>query len=776
MPTASLVFVTALLDLREDRSKDRSTEVRIRHFRTLASSGIPIVLFLSRSFKACDVSAYPNVRIVWLEFEDLPLFKSLAGHTVKMPPRRTVHHDTANFMILMNSKVDLVLKAASLAASLVTATHYAWIDFNITHVVKTGLGPFLNRLQLLAASRLRSPLLLFPGCLDRGPVVFDAVHWRFCGGFFLGDLASLRGLGDMIREHGIPAFLDRGLTWEVNLWAHLEQTHGFAPTWYKADHDASILAVPSASALSVVASLTTIPSRIRTTCRSAIDSLLEQVDHIFLSVSKTYRRWPEPVLIPSYLFEAPYKDHVTVVLCEDRGSISKVLGPRGRLDPKQWAFVCDDDQVYQPGLVKAMMAKVEALCAYQNRCDTIRQNTSGGLIHGYVGYLIQPSWFDDLDPAEEGFRIDDQTLSAHLHHKNIPIRPTGLEAYDQLFAILDQGHERIGADALGHLGVRDQDVRRLAETLRVRFLRNGEVVRFLCRAPGARQGTYTYPPLSGYEPTSPSFLTYKGVPLLSIRYVNYRLTAKGLYSIEDEKGHLRTQNVLALLADSLTKIESAAPLVTRTFLSQTCVGIHGLEDVRLYEDGSGALRFLATQREWSSTRQNRIVRGDLVGSCLTNLEVLEPPTPTHCEKNWIPFGSDFIYGFHPLQLGSVSNGVLSIHTEWATPVGWEGLRGSTVPFEYQGAQWLVVHTSDETVPRHYRHRLVVLETGSGTPLQQSSSFVFGRDGIEFCIGFTIKDGAAWFWYSQHDCDPVWLTLPMDRVVGWMSPLENTNRV
>ena len=65
--------------------------------------------------------------------------------------------------------------------------------------------------------------------------------------------------------------LEKGLTWEVNLWSYLENTEAFAfaPTWYKADHDASILAVPSASALSVVASLTTIPSRIRTTCRSA---------------------------------------------------------------------------------------------------------------------------------------------------------------------------------------------------------------------------------------------------------------------------------------------------------------------------------------------------------------------------------------------------------------------------------------------------------------------------------------------------------------------------
>jgi hypothetical protein len=272
-------------------------------------------------------------------------------------------------------------------------------------------------------------------------------------------------------------------------------------------------------------------------------------------------------------------------------------------------------------------------------------------------------------------------------------------------------------------------------------------------------------------------LTYRGVPLLNIRYVNYKLTANGQYVIHDEEGSLRTQNILALLDDSLTRIEMSTPLAVRTSIAQTCVGIHGLEDVRLYEE-AGRVRFVATQREWSSTRQNRIVRGDVVGPCLTNLEVMEPPTHTGCEKNWIPWGSDFLYGFHPLQIGSVADGKLSIHTEWATPPSWASLRGSTVPVSYQGASWLVVHSSDDVVPRHYRHRLIVLESGTGRPLQSSPPFVFGRNGIEFCIGFCIreKEREVQFWYSQHDCDPVWLTVPLDLVVSWMCPVENTKRV
>jgi len=785
--THPLVFVTALLDLREDRSKDRSVEVRVRHFQKVGRSGIPIVLFLSRSYASYEFPA--NVRVEWLEYEDLLLYKTFLDKPVRLPSRRTEHHDTQAFLILMNSKVDLVLKAMDL----VPASHYAWIDFNVTHVVKTGLGPFLNRLQMLANSRLRTPLLMLPGCWGKGVgqgSEFDAILWRFCGGFFIGDRASIEGFGALIREKGVPAMLERGLTWEVNLWAYLENEQGgVLPTWYKADHDASLIAVPSAEALSVVATLTTIPPRLQT-CRATLDSLLDQVDHIYLSVSKTYRRWPEPYVLPDYLFQEPYRDRVTVVLCEDIGSLAKVLGPtakvlgptakvlgpKGSLSPNQWTFVCDDDQVYKPGLVKAMMSRVDALCIYQNRCETFRHHTSGGLIHGYVGFLAPNGVWQGLEPVEEGRCIDDQVLSSHLACTQIPIRPTGLESYEDLFAVLEEGHEQGGAEALASLGSRDQDVSRLSEALRLRFLRNGEVVRFLCREPGVRLGSYPYPVMAGCEPSNPSFLTYRGVPLLNIRYVNYRLTAGGQYMIEDREGYLRTQNTLALLNDSLTRIETSTPLSVRTHLAQTCVGIHGLEDVRLYEDSAGVLRFVATQREWSPTRQNRIVRGDLVGSCMTNLEVLEPPITTGCEKNWIPFGPDFIYGFHPLQIGSIVNGQLSIHTEWATPPSWAGLRGSSVPIRHEGASWLVVHSSDETVPRHYRHRLVVLETTSGKPLLSSPPFVFGRDGIEFCIGFCIRGDVAWFWYSQHDCDPAWITVPLPLVVSWMSPVENTNRV
>jgi hypothetical protein len=55
--------------------------------------------------------------------------------------------------------------------------------------------------------------------------------------------------------------------------------------------------------------------------------------------------------------------------------------------------------------------------------------------------------------------------------------------------------------------------------------------------------------------------------------------------------------------------------------------------------------------------------------------------------------------------------------------------------------------------------LVLLDKSTLVPLANSVPFVFGRIGIEFCIGFAVRGAEFQFWYSQHDRDPVWLVVP-----------------
>ena len=103
-----------------------------------------------------------------------------------------------------------------------------------------------------------------------------------------------------------------------------------------------------------VATLTTIPSRINNECILAINSLLKQVDQIYLSVCTSYQRFPN-IKIPDIFFQEPYFSKVTIVYNNDYGSATKYLGSLNQLTCKdQWVFVCDDDQEYKDGLIERL--------------------------------------------------------------------------------------------------------------------------------------------------------------------------------------------------------------------------------------------------------------------------------------------------------------------------------------------------------------------------------------------------------------------------------------
>ena len=287
---------------------------------------------------------------------------------------------------------------------------------------------------------------------------------------------------------------------------------------------------------------------------------------------------------------------------------------------------------------------------------------------------------------------------------------------------------------------------------------------WLTKIDGVQTGTYDYPVLENYHPTSSSFIEFQGVPYLNVRYVNYLLTPPGLYIIHDPSGHLRTENLLLTLSKDRQTSLAGHYLTVVTSMPTVDNSIRGLEDIRLYER-SGQMRFIATQRQYSPSRQNRMVIGtvDLSENALTNLLLMEPPSSTGCEKNWIPLihqGSEhFLYQWFPYQVGVLENGRLTIVIEKTMPNLFQRIRGSTIFLEDGSERIGVVHYSEDRSPRHYYHMLVWLNNTSLLPVARSQPFVFGRLGVEFCIGFTIAGDHLQFWYSQHDRDPVWLTVP-----------------
>lgn len=229
----TITFVSAFLNLKEDRPVDKSIEKHIDLFNRLQSSGIRFHLFLSPEYRG-RVHLQNGV-IEYLSLEDLDTYKIAPSG---LPEHRNIQHDTRNFLILMNAKVELVKRA--IESRMHTSSHYAWIDFAISYVFRT---PHVTNTHIREIANTEYPdrCLYVPGCWNQQTDMLNSVSWRFCGGFFLGDEVSILELNDLYSRH-FPSMPH--LSWEVNTWAYFESHYGWKPTWYKADHDDSIVYVP----------------------------------------------------------------------------------------------------------------------------------------------------------------------------------------------------------------------------------------------------------------------------------------------------------------------------------------------------------------------------------------------------------------------------------------------------------------------------------------------------------------------------------------------------
>ena len=439
----NVIFVTAFLDLHEDRSADRTAQRRIELFNILNSTGVRIHLFISPEY-VDKVNITNGVKEV-ISLEDLETYKcSPQG----LPETRNIQHDTRNFLILMNAKIEFVYRA--IHSGYHSSQHYAWIDFNIFHILDPIRGA--QRIHELSTRMYPNTCMYVPGCWDKN-VTWSSVNWRFCGGFFLGDVESL----SMFRRIHAREYPNcPHLSWEVNVWAYLESL-GWTPSWYAADHNNRILDVPP---LPIVASLTTIPPR-QSECKASIDSLINQVDHIYLAVSTEYNRFGS-FAPPDYLKSEPYASKVTVCIGNDYGPASKYIGTTPPNDI--WVFICDDDQEYAPDLIDRMRASITTHGVYQNHYESIKQKTSGGMVHGYVGNLIHSSVLEGLRsfPLPDCARfVDDQWVSMFCKIRGISVMPTGVEAYSEIFKVTQNGHEKLGTHSLSGLNTRAEMVRKL---------------------------------------------------------------------------------------------------------------------------------------------------------------------------------------------------------------------------------------------------------------------------------------------------------------------------
>jgi hypothetical protein len=198
---------------------------------------------------------HPNVRIIEiLELEDLETYKNIKELGYKsLPQSRTNHKDTLNFMILMNAKTEFVLRAYE-KCKFWQFENMAWIDFSICHVIQNPIET-LKRLYNFANNDVKCNGIYFPGCssnkisqINDEYQYLNQVIWRFCGGFFFGNIEAISQFNYMEKVvlKKISEKYDI-ISWEVNIWALVEYYYerefkgNYPCSVYIADHNDQML-------------------------------------------------------------------------------------------------------------------------------------------------------------------------------------------------------------------------------------------------------------------------------------------------------------------------------------------------------------------------------------------------------------------------------------------------------------------------------------------------------------------------------------------------------
>ena len=214
-------------------------DFRIEQFKHLANTGVAFVVYACSKTLPTLVEAlkeYEQVRVVGVSLNDYAMYSVLSDESLQLPEKHNVTKDTRDYITLMNLKTSMVQDTMRR----VKARNYGWVDFSITYICPNNIAEVQARLKLLGSRYYDN--VIIPGCTEPSPDIrIDTPFWRFCGGLFIGDAASVAEFAELYLKHA-PVIMKtyNKIMWEVNVWAFLERDCGWRPLWIKADHDVSI--------------------------------------------------------------------------------------------------------------------------------------------------------------------------------------------------------------------------------------------------------------------------------------------------------------------------------------------------------------------------------------------------------------------------------------------------------------------------------------------------------------------------------------------------------
>lgn len=248
-------FVTSFFYIySEDYDHNKTIPWRIERFREIVETGIQLCVYVCPTFEKyvkeiADI--YPNVKIMrTMSISETWIHKICSENEYSLPSSRHLTKDLDEYMMVINSKTEFM--ADAIEKNPWNSSHFAWIDFNISHVF-FDKAKSLEHLRVFGTRTFAPKFFAIPGCwkqFDNQYIthITECIYWRFCGGFFIGDAESILDFHRFYQSH-FPEYLrqHKKLIWEVNFWAWLESNSEWRPTWYKADHNDAIISNMSAS-------------------------------------------------------------------------------------------------------------------------------------------------------------------------------------------------------------------------------------------------------------------------------------------------------------------------------------------------------------------------------------------------------------------------------------------------------------------------------------------------------------------------------------------------
>ena len=253
--TSDVTFVTVFMNIYSKKEEGhRDIAWRFQQFAKIAETGIQLCVYIDEySEELLDqfIESYPNLRKmrIWKSIQDTWVHKECTSYTLSLPQKRNQQKDTYEYMTLMHTKMECMADAVQ--ENPFDSTHFAWIDFNIAHIFQQ-MEISQAQLKRISTCVKSHSFLVIPGCWSALPAdlntytILNTIHWRFCGGFFMGDRGSVMNFCTLYQTY-FPRFLKdfSYMTWEVNFWAYMEHKIAhWKPQWYAADHNDSILHIP----------------------------------------------------------------------------------------------------------------------------------------------------------------------------------------------------------------------------------------------------------------------------------------------------------------------------------------------------------------------------------------------------------------------------------------------------------------------------------------------------------------------------------------------------